>query len=155
MMGCWEQCAEIVTSRWLNFPPPTSQVRATSSLQVLAYKVTLKTPGGEQTIECADDVYILDAAEEAGELSDWACNVGGVDGDRFTPYLNGIMAVIFNQRLALHNYWVTFATSCVDFVDTHHLHHREGCLIFFSMLIKCRHWPPLLLPRWRLLFLRR
>lgn len=28
-----------------------------------AYKVTLKTPSGEQVIECADDVYILDAAE--------------------------------------------------------------------------------------------
>ena len=33
------------------------------SLQVQAYKVTLKTPSGEQVIECADDVYILDAAE--------------------------------------------------------------------------------------------
>ncbi len=33
------------------------------SPQVQAYKVTLKTPSGEQVIECADDVYILDAAE--------------------------------------------------------------------------------------------
>ena len=37
--------------------------------QVQAYKVTLKTPSGEQVIECADDVYILDAAE--------VCNAGG------------------------------------------------------------------------------
>jgi ferredoxin len=36
-------------------------------MRVMAYKVTLKTPSGTQTIECADDVYILDAAEEAGE----------------------------------------------------------------------------------------
>lgn len=43
------------------------QVRAASNLQVMAYKVTLKTPSGEQVIECADDTYILDAAEEAGE----------------------------------------------------------------------------------------
>lgn len=42
------------------------QARAASSLKVMAYKVTLKTPSGEQVIECADDVYILDAAEEAG-----------------------------------------------------------------------------------------
>ena len=39
------------------------QARAASSLKVMAYKVTLKTPSGEQVIECADDVYILDAAE--------------------------------------------------------------------------------------------
>lgn len=44
------------------------QARAASSLKVMAYKVTLKTPSGEQVIECADDVYILDAAEEAGML---------------------------------------------------------------------------------------
>lgn len=47
--------------------PPLLQARAASSLKVMAYKVTLKTPSGEQVIECADDTYILDAAEEAGE----------------------------------------------------------------------------------------
>jgi len=35
-------------------------------MKVMAYQVTLKTPSGDQVIECADDVYILDAAEEAG-----------------------------------------------------------------------------------------
>jgi hypothetical protein len=43
------------------------QARAASKFSVMAYKVTLKTPSGDQVIECADDVYILDAAEEAGE----------------------------------------------------------------------------------------
>jgi hypothetical protein len=43
------------------------QVRGASSLKVMAYKVTLKTPTGDQVIECADDTYILDAAEEAGK----------------------------------------------------------------------------------------
>jgi len=33
----------------------------------MAFKVTLKTPTGDQVIECADDTYILDAAEEAGK----------------------------------------------------------------------------------------
>jgi|AntAceMinimDraft_5_1070358.scaffolds.fasta_scaffold45065_3 ferredoxin len=32
-------------------------------MSVMAFKVTLETPEGEQSIECADDTYILDAAE--------------------------------------------------------------------------------------------
>ena len=32
-------------------------------MTVMAYKVTLETPEGKQEIECADDTYILDAAE--------------------------------------------------------------------------------------------
>eukprot|EP00854_Cymbomonas_tetramitiformis_P020792 gene20792-24922_t len=42
-------------------------VKARTSLKVSAYSVTLVTPSGEQVIECADDVYILDAAED-GEI---------------------------------------------------------------------------------------
>jgi hypothetical protein len=33
----------------------------------MAFKVTLKTPSGDQVIECSEDTYILDAAEEAGK----------------------------------------------------------------------------------------
>jgi len=32
-------------------------------MTVMAFKVTLDTPEGQQVIECADDTYILDAAE--------------------------------------------------------------------------------------------
>ena len=34
-----------------------------TSVTVQAYKVTLKTPGGDKVIECGEDTYILDAAE--------------------------------------------------------------------------------------------
>ena len=34
----------------------------------MAYTVTLQTPDGTQTIQCEDDQFILDAAEEAGAL---------------------------------------------------------------------------------------
>ena len=43
------------------------------------YKVTLKTPDGERTIEVPDDEYILDAAEELDEAQE-----GDVDLD--LPY---------------------------------------------------------------------
>jgi ferredoxin len=40
----------------------------------MAFKVTLKTPSGDQVIECSGDTYILDAAEEAGK---YRARIGG------------------------------------------------------------------------------
>jgi len=42
----------------------------------MIYSITLKTSEGEQTIECQDDQYILDAAEEAGVDLPYSCRAG-------------------------------------------------------------------------------
>lgn len=41
------------------------------------YNITIKTPNGEETvIQCEDDQYILDAAEEAGIDLPYSCRAG-------------------------------------------------------------------------------
>ena len=40
------------------------------------FTVTLETPEGAQKIECADDTYVLDAAEEAGIDLPYSCRAG-------------------------------------------------------------------------------
>ena len=40
------------------------------------YKVKLITPTGEEEFECADDVYILDQAEEEGVDVPYSCRAG-------------------------------------------------------------------------------
>ena len=42
----------------------------------MTYSITLKTTEGEQTIECQDDQYILDAADEAGIDLPYSCRAG-------------------------------------------------------------------------------
>lgn len=43
----------------------------------MAYNITLRSPNGaEQTIQCAEDQYILEAADEAGIDLPYSCKAG-------------------------------------------------------------------------------
>ena len=54
-------------------------------MTVMAFKVTLETPEGAQEIECADDTYVLDAAEvRAVEYFIWDDDIPGF-GLRILP----------------------------------------------------------------------
>ena len=42
----------------------------------MPYSITLKTSEGEQTVQCEDDQYILDAADEQGVDLPYSCRAG-------------------------------------------------------------------------------
>ncbi|XP_010458476.1 PREDICTED: ferredoxin-1, chloroplastic-like [Camelina sativa] len=44
--------------------------------RVTAYKVKFITPEGEKEVECASDVFVLDAAEDAGMDLPYSCRAG-------------------------------------------------------------------------------
>ena len=57
-------------------PFPLQASRTNMRVAAQAFKVTLKTPSGDQVIECDDSTYILDAAEEAGIDLPYSCRAG-------------------------------------------------------------------------------
>jgi ferredoxin len=57
--------------------PRTRLIKKKSRVAVRAnYKITPITPGGDETFECDDETYILDAAEEEGLNLPYSCREG-------------------------------------------------------------------------------
>ncbi|KFK40743.1 hypothetical protein AALP_AA2G035400 [Arabis alpina] len=54
----------------------SSTVRGGRVTAMATYKVKFITPDGELEVECDDDVYVLDAAEEAGIDLPYSCRAG-------------------------------------------------------------------------------
>jgi len=42
----------------------------------MSYTITVITPSGEETVQCEDDQYILDAMEDAGIDVPYSCRAG-------------------------------------------------------------------------------